>query len=146
MVVYLFNRNYIFLLTLNARIYIPPHIPKSLILKTHANTHTDDWRHDSLGSVKPHIRTPFLDQLGKWGIRFSHNCVTTSVCWMSRATLFTGQYTSEHKSYKLKCPQFTKPEAWNNSWPALLQRVGGYFVGHVRTFFIFSKSTGRTSL
>lgn len=51
----------------------------------------DDWRHDTLGcaGTQP-VKTPFLDFLASKGIRFTHNCVTTSVCWISRATLFTG--------------------------------------------------------
>ncbi len=90
----------------------------------------DDWRHDSLGSEKPYVLTPFLDSLAREGIRFTHNAVTTSVCWMSRATLWTGQYSSRHKSYKLKCPRFGTPENWEHSWVKILQRRG-YFVAHI---------------
>jgi arylsulfatase len=90
----------------------------------------DDWRYDSLGSEKPYILTPYLNEFAKEGIRFTHNAVTTSVCWMSRATLFTGQYTSRHRSYKLKCPRFTSPAAWEHSWVKILQK-SGYYIGHV---------------
>jgi len=90
----------------------------------------DDWRHNSVGSENPIVRTPFLDSLADGGMRFRQNCVTTSICWISRATLFSGQWASRHKSWKLKCPHFTTSGNWNRTWPALLQK-DGYFVGHV---------------
>ena len=90
----------------------------------------DDWRHDSIGSEKPYVLTPFLDSLSREGIRFTHNAVTTSVCWMSRATLWMGQYSSRHQSYKLKCPRFAFPDKWKHSWIPILQKQG-YFIGHV---------------
>jgi arylsulfatase len=90
----------------------------------------DDWRHDSLGSEKPYVLTPFLNQLANEGIRFTYNAVTTSVCWMSRATMWMGQYTSRHGSYKLKCPEFSKPENWKHSWVSILKHAG-YYVGHI---------------
>jgi arylsulfatase len=91
----------------------------------------DDWRHDDLGDTNPHMKTPFFTQLAKEGIRFTHNAVTTSICWISRATLFTGQYVTQHKSLYLFRPKFAhEKERWENTWPYLLQRAG-YFVGHV---------------
>ncbi|CAB9524021.1 Extracellular sulfatase Sulf [Seminavis robusta] len=89
----------------------------------------DDWRHDDIGGVAPVVKTPFLNQLARDGIRFTHNMVTTSICWVSRATLFTGQYLSRHKSYRLKTPEFYK--TWHNtSWPALLQQ-SNYYTAHI---------------
>jgi len=90
----------------------------------------DDWRHDDLGGVAPVVRTPFLNELAQQGIRFTHNAVTTSICWISRATLFTGQYASRHKSLRLRQPYFYD-DWYNTSWPALLQRFKSYWVGHV---------------
>jgi len=90
----------------------------------------DDWRHDSIGSEKPYVLTPFLDQLAKEGIRFTQNAVTTSICWMSRATLWMGQYSSRHQSYKLKCPRMVLPENWKHSWVSIL-RNSGYHTGHI---------------
>eukprot|EP00551_Chaetoceros_affinis_P005849 CAMPEP_0203683446 /NCGR_PEP_ID=MMETSP0090-20130426/47527_1 /ASSEMBLY_ACC=CAM_ASM_001088 /TAXON_ID=426623 /ORGANISM="Chaetoceros affinis, Strain CCMP159" /LENGTH=744 /DNA_ID=CAMNT_0050552593 /DNA_START=52 /DNA_END=2286 /DNA_ORIENTATION=- len=90
----------------------------------------DDWRHDSIGSEKPYVLTPFLDQLAKEGIRFTQNAVTTSICWMSRATLWMGQYSSRHQSYKIKCPRMVLPENWKRSWVSILQQ-SDYFVGHI---------------
>ncbi len=102
----------------------------------------DDWRYNSVGAENPLVKTPFLDSLADQGIRFRQNAVTTSICWQSRATLFTGQWASRHQSYKLKCPHFAKGEKWNSSWPALLQN-DGYFVGHVGKWQYHNDNKGR---
>lgn len=87
----------------------------------------DDWRHDTLGCAgNPVVKTPNLDQLAKEGIRFTHNCVTTSICGVSRATLFTGQWMSRHGNKAFQA--FDTP--WSETYPGLL-RANGYFVGHV---------------
>jgi arylsulfatase A-like enzyme len=87
----------------------------------------DDWRHDTLGCAgNPVVKTPNLDQLAKEGIRFTHNCVTTSICGVSRATLFTGQWMSRHGNKAFEA--FDTP--WSETYPGLL-RANGYFVGHV---------------
>jgi hypothetical protein len=89
----------------------------------------DDWRHDSVGSASNGlVKTPFLDNLATQGIRFTHNCVTTSVCWVSRATLYSGQYVSRHKSTEPMKPEFYK--GWNKTFPFLLREKGDY-LGHV---------------
>ena len=88
----------------------------------------DDWRHDSIGGVAPIVKTPYLNQLATEGIRFTHNMVTTSICWISRATLFTGQYVSRHKSVSVRRTEFYN--TWNTSWPGLL-RSHGYYTGHI---------------
>ena len=59
--------------------------------------YADDWRHDTLGVAgNPVVQTPQLDRLAGEGIRFTQNCVTTSICGVSRASLFTGQWMSRH--------------------------------------------------
>jgi hypothetical protein len=91
----------------------------------------DDWRHDSLhmaGKVNPYVHTPFLDELAEKGVRFSKNCVTTSICWVSRATLWTGQYASRHKSWYIYKTAFY--DKWNETYPGIL-RQNGYHVGHI---------------
>ena len=90
----------------------------------------DDWRHDDIGGVAPVVRTPFLNRLATDGIRFTYNAATTSICWISRATLFTGQYVSRHGSTHLRYPRFTYEGHWNRTWPYMLQQ-NGYWVGHV---------------
>ena len=87
----------------------------------------DDWRHDTLGVAgNPIVQTPVLDQLANDGVRFTHNCVTTSICGISRATLFTGQWMSRHGNRSFK-PWKTP---WEQTFPGLL-RENGYHVGHV---------------
>ena len=103
----------------------------------------DDWRHNSIGAENPIIQTPFLDTLAQEGMRFRQNAVTTSICWQSRATLFSGQWASRHQSYKLKCPHFAKGKHWNHSWPVLLQKDAGYYVGHVGKWQYHSNNDDR---
>ena len=103
----------------------------------------DDWKYDAIEDAQPNVvHTPFLTQLAKDGIRFTRNCVTTSICWISRATLFTGRYSSQHKSERLFCPLFTLPSIWNGSWVYMLQKYGGYFVGHIGKWQYRNKKMG----
>jgi arylsulfatase len=101
------------------------HKPLNIVL-----LYGDDWRHDSLGVASGgEVKTPFLDSLAEQGIRFTHNCVTTAICWISRATLYMGQYMSRHNSTKIVLPYFY--EHWNDSFVRHLQTKAGYYVGHV---------------
>ena len=87
----------------------------------------DDWRHDTLGCAgNPIVKTPHLDQLSREGYRFTHHCVTTSICGVSRATLLTGQWMSRHGNSSFG--MFTTP--WTETYPGIL-RDAGYFVGHI---------------
>lgn len=87
----------------------------------------DDWRFDTLGCAgNPVVKTPNLDRLAGEGYRFTQNCVTTSICGVSRATLFTGQWMSRHGNPAMQA--FKTP--WAETYPGLL-RANGYFVGHV---------------
>ena len=89
--------------------------------------YADDWRHDTLGCAgNPVVKTPNLDALAKEGVRFTQNCVTTSICGVSRATLLTGQWMSRHgnKAFDM----FKTP--WAETYPGLL-RESGYWVGHI---------------
>lgn len=89
--------------------------------------YADDWRHDTLGVAgNPVVKTPHLDALAQEGFRFTENCVTTSICGVSRANLFTGQYMSRHG-----CRGFSEFDTpWEETYPGLL-RSAGYWVGHV---------------
>jgi arylsulfatase A-like enzyme len=89
--------------------------------------YADDWRFDTLGCAgNPVVKTPNLDRLSSEGVRFTQNCVTTAICGVSRASLFTGQWMSRHgnKGFAM----FETP--WPETYPGLL-RANGYFVGHV---------------
>ncbi|MFG0287539.1 MAG: sulfatase [Rhodopirellula sp. JB044] len=89
--------------------------------------YADDWRHDTLGVAgNPVVQTPTLDQLASEGYRFTRNCVTTAICGISRATLFTGQWMSRHGNRSFK--MWETP--WEETFPGLL-RSNGYYVGHV---------------
>lgn len=89
--------------------------------------YADDWRHDTLGIAgNPVVKTPNLDQLAGTGMRFTHNCVTTAICGISRATLFTGQWMSRHGNRSFK-PWKTD---WSETYPGML-RANGYHVGQI---------------
>ena len=89
--------------------------------------YADDWRFDTLGCAgNPIVKTPNLDALAKEGVRFTRNCVTTSICGVSRASLFTGQWMSRHGNNAFQA--FKTP--WSETYPGLL-RENGYWVGHV---------------
>lgn len=89
--------------------------------------YADDWRHDTLSVAgNPVVKTPRLDRLASEGLRFTHAGVTTSICGVSRATLFTGQWMSRHGNASFG--MFSTP--WSETFPGLL-RANGYWVGHV---------------
>jgi arylsulfatase A-like enzyme len=89
--------------------------------------YADDWRHDTLGCAgHPVLKTPHLDRLAGEGTRFTRACVTTSICGVSRASLFTGQWMSRHGNPGFKA--FKTP--WEETYPGLL-RANGYHVGHI---------------
>lgn len=89
--------------------------------------YADDWRHDTLGAAgHPIVQTPHLDRLTSEGVRFRRSYVTTSICGVSRASLFTGQWMSRHGNTAFNA--FTTP--WEETFPGLL-RAQGYWVGHV---------------
>jgi len=103
--------------------------------------YADDWRHDTLGAAgNPIVKTPVLDALAAEGVRFTENCVTTSICWVSRATLLSGQYLARHKFEMLGEGRtvvtngkevkmgFEVPQ--NETLYALLKHQAGYSVGH----------------
>ncbi|WP_265595408.1 sulfatase [Verrucomicrobium sp. BvORR106] len=89
--------------------------------------YADDWRFDTLGCAgNPVVKTPNLDSLAAEGTRFKRACVTTSICGVSRATLFTGQWMSRHGNPAFQ--MFKTP--MGETYPGLL-RGQGYWVGHV---------------
>lgn len=86
----------------------------------------DDWRHDQLGHLNPQIHSPVIDhELAGEGIRFTHNCVTTSICGVSRATYITGQWMSRHGTRRTI--DLIRP--WEELFPAFLKKAG-YHIGY----------------
>ncbi|HTN76565.1 MAG TPA: sulfatase [Pirellulaceae bacterium] len=90
---------------------------------------TDDQRVDTLGCTgNRQIQTPQIDALAKQGRVFDNSFVTTSICAISRASLFTGQYARRHG-----IANFAKPlsaEQLALSYPGLL-RAAGYRTGFI---------------
>jgi arylsulfatase len=89
--------------------------------------YADDWRHDTLGLAgHPVVQTPHLDAFARQGVWFRRAYVTTSICGVSRASLFTGQWMSRHGNRAFEA--FATP--WEETYPGLL-RAQGYWVGHI---------------
>ena len=104
--------------------FVEPKQPLNIVL-----LYGDDWRHDSLGIAGTQmVQTPFLDRFARENLRFTHNCVTTSICWISRATLHTGMYYSRHQTRATFDPKFYK--LWEHSFPTQLKKAG-YHLGHI---------------
>ena len=83
----------------------------------------DDQRHDTLGAAgHPIVRTPALDRLAADGVRFRNAFVTTSVCWVSRAVVLTGQWARSH--LRRDSVPTVRSEALATMFPALLRSAG----------------------
>ncbi|HEY0548019.1 MAG TPA: sulfatase-like hydrolase/transferase, partial [Verrucomicrobiae bacterium] len=92
----------------------------------------DDLRADTLGCAAHGIvQTPHLDALAKRGTAFRNAFVTTSICCVSRASIFSGQYARRHGIEDFKTAFTAAP--WNNTYPALL-RTRGYRTGFIGKF------------
>jgi arylsulfatase A-like enzyme len=97
----------------------------------------DDLRWNALGCMGDAIiRTPHVDALAARGTLFRNHFVTTSICSVSRASIFAGQYARRHQINDFATP-FT-PAAFAQTYPALL-RAAGY-----RTGFIGKYGVGNT--
>src|SRR4051812_20830187 len=73
----------------------------------------DDLRWDTLGCAGNKIvQTPNIDALAKRGTMFRNAFVTTSICCVSRASIFSGQYARRHGIEDFKT-SFTA-SAWSN--------------------------------
>ncbi len=93
---------------------------------------TDDQRWNALGCMgDPNIKTPNLDHLAREGVIFRNHFVTTSICCVSRASIFTGQYERRHGIGDFSKP-FTAAQ-WAQTYPALL-RKHGYRTGFIGKF------------
>jgi len=87
----------------------------------------DDWRFDTLGIAgNPVVKTPNLDKLARENFRYTHACVTTAICGVSRSSFLSGQWMSRHGNRSFNA--MTTP--WPQSYPGLL-RANGYHTGHV---------------
>ncbi len=109
---------------------VAPVLPRSLAADKPLNIlvlYADDWRYNTLSCAgNPVVKTPQLDKLADEGMRFTHSCVTTAICGVSRASLYTGQWMARHGNRGFKT--FDTP--WEETYPGLL-RANGYHVGHI---------------
>jgi len=89
----------------------------------------DDQRNDTLGVAgHPIVKTPSIDRLATNGVRFTNAFVTTSTCWVSRASLFTG--TSERRHLYRVTPGPLNPDLCDTSYFTVLKNAG-YRTGHI---------------
>jgi arylsulfatase len=94
----------------------------------------DDVRWDAMGVAgNPIVQTPRLDRLAEQGVRFTRAYVTTSICWVSRASILTGQYMSRHT--RTAAADQLSPEAFAQTYPGVL-RGAGYWTGFVGKWHI----------
>jgi arylsulfatase A-like enzyme len=90
---------------------------------------TDDQRWDAFGAGgSDFIYTPNIDRLAETGVHFTDAFVTTSICNVSRASIFTGQHMARHG-----VNQFGKrisDEDFAHTYAGVL-RAAGYWSGYV---------------
>jgi Sulfatase len=93
--------------------------------------YADDWTMKVLGKLNPMVQTPNIDEMADKGVLFSHNCVTTSICWISRATLATGVYAAVHQHKRIGgTTMFNETIQWPQTLYPLL-KANGYYTGLV---------------
>ena len=93
--------------------------------------YADDWTMKVLGVLNEHVSTPNLDEMARNGMVFTSNCVTTSICWISRNTFATGVYAAVHRNVKIaSTDMFNGTVQWPLTlWPQL--KANGYYTGLV---------------
>ncbi len=93
---------------------------------------SDDQRWDAIGCVgDPALQTPHLDALAARGRLFQNHFVTTPICAVSRASIFTGQYLRRHGMGDFR--RTLTPARWTETYPLLL-RAAGYHTGFIGKF------------
>lgn len=98
---------------------------------------TDDQRWDTLGCLgNGVIETPHIDALARQGLVYENSFVTTSICAISRASLFTGQYARRHGIHDFATP--LSEEQFAKSYPGLLKQAG-YRLGFVGKWGVGNK-------
>lgn len=97
---------------------------------------SDDQRYDTLGCAgHPIVQTPTIDRLAAEGVRFQNAFVTTSICWVSRAIVLTGQWARSHVQ-RDAVPVVT-PAALSTTYPVQL-RAAGYRTGFFGKWHLMS--------
>jgi arylsulfatase A-like enzyme len=104
---------------------------------------TDDQRWDAIGcSGNEIIQTPNMDILAKHGVYFPNAYVTTPICAISRASIFSGQYARRHGILDFKT-HFTD-SAFDQTYPILLKKAG-YSIGFIGKYGIGEKGSYSTN-
>ncbi|MDF9827021.1 arylsulfatase A-like enzyme [Ereboglobus sp. PH5-10] len=97
----------------------------------------DDARFDEFGYAgNKIIQTPNIDKLAARGVVFNNAYVTTAICVVSRASIFTGQHARAHGIWNFADP--VGHERWQRTYPHLL-RASGYYTGMIGKFGIGRK-------
>jgi arylsulfatase A-like enzyme len=92
----------------------------------------DDQRWDAAGFAgNAIIQTPNIDELAHEGVAFKNAYVTTPVCAISRASIFTGEYARRHGI--LDFTTDFSPTQLQQTYPALLH-AAGYRTGFIGKF------------
>ena len=109
----------------------PKPVPPNLVFLL-----VDDLRWNALGFMGDKIvQTPHLDRLAAKSVVFDNCFVTTSICSVSRASIFTGQWMRRHG-----IEDFAKGlngTAWDNTYPAQL-RTAGFRTGFIGKYGVGS--------
>jgi hypothetical protein len=92
--------------------------------------YADDWTMKTLGVLNPNVKTPNLDALAAEGVLFTNNCVTTSICWISRSNMMTGQYAGKHQHLRIYEQNLFEGDKWNHTLFPVLKR-NGYYTGFI---------------
>lgn len=101
---------------------------------------TDDQRYDTLGANGNEIvHTPHIDRLAAEGVSFDRAFVTTAICAVNRACIFTGQYASRHGIHNFS--RSLSEEQLARTYPALL-KAAGYRIGFVGKYGVGKKPEG----
>src|SRR5262245_14094052 len=97
----------------------------------------DDLRSDVLGCYGDRLaKTPNIDALARRGVRFRHHFVTTSICAVSRASIFLGQYARRHKINDFVTNLTT--DQFAQGYPALL-KAADYRIGFIGKYGVGNK-------
>lgn len=92
--------------------------------------YADDWTMQVMGKLNKYVQTPNIDALADDGILFTNNCVTTSMCWISRGTMLTGTYASRHRFLEPSYQTLFHTHPWHETVFPLL-KSNGYYTGLV---------------
>ncbi len=111
----------------------PKPVPPNLVFLL-----VDDLRWNALGFMGDKIvQTPHLDRLAARSLVFDNCFVTTSICSVSRASIFTGQWMRRHGIEDFAAG--LNGAAWDHTYPAQLRSagfrtgfIGKYGVGSVK--------------